>query len=185
MELLAILAFRAITIWRSLRYLAGLGLRWAFGSPARLLALLAVAALAMAAWQYRRAESAIARESTTATAFATTRAQAEATRRAAEAKYRKDAADAQAQFLALSADADARFAAYAAAHRLRPSPSPASQPTTDRTASLPEIPTTSAVLAALDQVWITRADWRACDADYSYALAAHQWAGQVTKPVAP
>lgn len=176
----AALVFRALTIWRTARYFAGQALRWSFGSPARLLALLAVAALALAAWQYRRAESAITRQHSTATAFATARAQAEATRRAAEAKYRKDAQDAQARFLALSADADARFAAYAAAHRLRPSAqgNPA-QPATDRATSLPEIPASEAVLAALDRVWITRDDWRACDADYSYALAAHDWGAKI------
>jgi hypothetical protein len=175
----AALAFRAITIWRSLRYFAAIALRWAFGSPARIFALLAVAALALAAWQYRVAENTRADLAQARSDHAADLARANAARLAAEAKSRKDAQDAQARYLALSADADARDAAYAAAHRLPASAGHTAQPAKAESASLPAIPTSAAVLAALDRVWITRADWRACDADYSYALAAHQWAGAI------
>ncbi|GGN49390.1 hypothetical protein GCM10011349_19990 [Novosphingobium indicum] len=147
-----------------------------------------IAALCWGAWQCRRAEAwhdhsereaanhretkdlfADARREWLARTVAATKARMEA-----ERKSKETAHDAQAQYEVLLADNDG-LRDYIAAHRLRDGrrqerPLPATGADEDHAAGVPAGAAPGALVA------VSEADLERCDADYSYAAAAHQWA---------
>jgi len=164
------LLFHALGLLRWGRAVVASGVSWLVGSAARIWAVVALCAIVMAIWQHHRLQhfQTLARQ--TQNAFNTARAEAETTRRAAEARYRSLAHEADHTYAQGVAEGDARLAAYIAAHRLRPAtqadPARAAQ---DSGAQLSDIPPAETVLAAMS-------DMKICDANYAYASAAHDWA---------
>lgn len=151
-------------------------LRWIAATPARLWAALAILTLALAAWQAHRAAHWADTARRTQVTLNTERAAAHAAQIAAKAQSNKDAAHADTNHTALAAGGTGRFAAYAADHGLRANPAHRPAPVKADTPALPEIPAPDAIMADISRVWISRADWLTCDADWAYAQAAHDWA---------
>lgn len=163
MALFALLRLSAI--WARIRAAAA----WIFARRDRALAALCLALAAYAAWQFRRAGNwaEIARQ--TQAGWDAQRHDAELAKAKAETRYRSLADDADQAHTRDLARGDAALAAYVAAHRMRPAPADPARPAQDHGASLPPIAPAETVLAELS-------DLRACDADYAYAKAAHDWA---------
>lgn len=171
----------AMIIWRALGgvfapALGALGTiaKWLFASPARLLGALCLILAAWGVWEHRRASKATAAAQSCAAARKSDLAAAMEATAKAQANYRSATHAASLSYQAGQADAGRRFAAYSAGHSLRPSASaPAPQPTQNPDSGLPAIPPAETVVAGLDRVWISGADWRTCDADYDIAHASY------------
>ncbi|RVU03645.1 hypothetical protein EOE18_15100 [Novosphingobium umbonatum] len=164
------LLFHALGWLRWGRAVVASGFSWALGSAARIWAVVALCAMVVAIWQNHRSRDFQNIAQQTQSAFNAARLQAETTRRAAEARYRSLAHEADHTYAQGIAEGDARLAAYIAAHRLQPAakadPARTAQ---DPSAQLSDIPPAETVLA-------TMSDMKICDANYAYAAAAHEWA---------
>lgn len=89
----------------------------------------------------------------------------------AEAKSKQEADHAETFHTAVAAAGPNLVAAYAGPRRVRPAP--ASPPATQGDgAAVPEVAPAVSTVAVPESVLNT------CDADYSYALSAHEWAKQ-------
>jgi len=171
----------AMIVWRVLGgvFAPALGVlgtiaKWLFASPARLLIALCLILAAWGVWEHCRASKAIAAAQSCAAARKSDLAAAMEATAKAETNYRSASHAASLSYQAGQADAGRRFAAYSAGHSLRPgAPPPAAQPTQNPDPDLPAIPPAETVVAGLDRVWISGADWRACDADYDIAHASY------------
>lgn len=155
-------------------------LRWIAASPARIWAAMALIALALAGWQAHRAAQWEGTARNTQTTLNAERRTAHAARAAYQAQSKKDADHADTNHTALASGATGRFADYAAGHGLRAN-APAHRAAAGQTndPAIPEIPAPDAIMADISRVWITRADWLTCDADWAYAQAAHDWAQRI------
>ena len=145
------------------------GLRWVFARKERVLGSVALILAAVALWQHREAHLWAAQARQTRAAWDAAVRDATLAKTLAEARYRSLADDADQSHARDLARGDAALAAYTAAHRLRPAQADPARAAEDHGAGLPPITPAETVLAELS-------DLRACDADYAYAKAAHDWA---------
>lgn len=170
---------KLLGLWSSVRKLAQAGLSWLTASSTHLLiALCAILALwgaierrAGAKWQEAAQKCSAARKSDLAAAQ---KAKADY-----EAQSKKDADNADQRYNAAVADGGTRLAAYIAAHRVRAgTATPAPSATQDHAPGVPANATTGPVMEAIT---ISEADLKACDASYTYAQAAYEWARGLNK----
>lgn len=145
------------------------GLRWVFARRERLLGSVALILAVVALWQRHEAHVWAAQARQTRAAWDAAVRDAALAKTLAEARYRSLADDADQSHARDLARGDAALAAYVAAHRLRQAPADPARAAEDHGAGLPPIPSAEAIVASLS-------DLRACDADYAYAKAAHDWA---------
>lgn len=143
--------------------------------PKSLLAV-ALALAVLAAYAERRSAAKWhARADQTAAILQNERASSEAAKRTAEADYRSKADAAAVSFHSALADADARLAGYVARNRLRTGaqayPAGAAE---GRNPDVLAVAPAEAVLASLS-------DLKACNEDYAYAKAAHDWAATLNQ----
>ncbi|MBN9146520.1 MULTISPECIES: hypothetical protein [unclassified Novosphingobium] len=150
--------------------------RWICASAARIWAALAIIALALAGWQAHRAAHWADTARQTQTAWDAERKVSQAAQHAAKAQSKQDAHDADTNHTTLVQGGAGRFAAYAVDHGLRQNTAHRPGPVQAEPPALPESPSPDAIMADISRVWITRADWLTCDADWAYAQAAHDWA---------
>jgi hypothetical protein len=168
-------------VWLAVRTWSGWGqistaLGWLFKHPMAALALV----LAIWGWTGHRAADKWQKQAIEAARTLTAeRNAAQASQLAAKVQSNKDAAHADTNHTVLAAGGAGRFAAYAAGHGLRQNPAHRPGPIQADPAPLPEIPAPDAIMADISRVWITRADWLTCDADWAYAKSAYSWAQNV------
>ena len=98
------------------------------------------------------------------------RKDAEQARQQTEIQYRNLAHVSDLTYAQGVAAGDARLAAYIAAHRVQPSAQAhPTSPSQDPNPTIPAIAPDQAVVASIG-------DLQACNADYTYARAAYEWA---------
>jgi len=171
----------ALGLWQAVKLFGiwdkiGAGLRWVAQSSTRLLAAAVVVLLLIALWQHHEAAKQALYARQTKAAWDAARRDAAAAQAQAEARYRSLAHDADQKYSDALAEGGTRLAAYVAAHRLRPAPQTyRASPAQGGNPAVPENAPASPVMA---QIAVSESDLKACDADYSYAKAAHDWAAR-------
>jgi hypothetical protein len=161
----------------------GAAFSWVVASSAHILAAALVVALGWGAWQhhdYTKTEKILA---STKAGYVAAQKDAAAKQLAAnlavEAGYRKKAEGSDHEHQIALDDAQRAADAYIASHRMQPAPArgagQALASTQSGSAAVPPV-------ASTDTIVVTGADIHTCTADYEYALAAHDWATELSKP---
>jgi len=173
-----------LALWQAIKLLGiwgkfGSGLSWIAQSSTRLLAAACLVLALVAYWQHHEADKQARVAAHTKAAWEAARKDAQAATELAEQRS-KEKADASQKYQAALDDVagrDARFAAFAAGQRLRhPTQANPARAAENHGAAIPAIPAPETILAEIDGVWISRADWNTCDALWPYGQAAHEWA---------
>lgn len=164
----------ALKLWQGWKRI-GAGLQWLLAHP------MAALALGLAVWGVIEARAA-AKWQRQASKIAATlnneRAAAQAAKLAAEQKYRSRAHDADQNHAQLAAQGDARLPAYIADHRMQPAQAHSAGAAQGGGAAISASPAPGPIVAPLT---ISEADLRICDANYTYARAAFDWAAGLNK----
>jgi len=173
-----------IVLWQTIKLFGiwgkiGAGFRWITASLTHLLAAAVVVLALIALWQHHEAAKQALYARQTKAAWDAARRNAAAAQAQAEARYRSLAHEADEKYSNALAEGGTRLAAYIAAHRLRPAPQ--THRASPAQGGNPAVPENAPAEAIVAQIGVSESELKTCDADYSYAKAAYDWANGLNR----